>query len=151
MAQELAVAALVRKRAELAGRIDHARLALQELIAQLGALDATICLFDPTMKPAVIRAKLYRPEARVPLPELTTRGVLTLFRQAEGPLTARELATRYLSERAMGDDPKAVTEAANRISEILRRQARQGVLERVGSPGVVGRWRIREDEGEMTA
>jgi hypothetical protein len=84
MAQDLAVAAMVRKRAELAGRIDHARLALQELIAQLGALDATICLFDPTMKPAAIRAKLYRPETRVPLPELTTRAVLALFRQAEG-------------------------------------------------------------------
>jgi hypothetical protein len=143
MAQDLAVAALVRKRAELAGRIDHARLARQELIAQLGALDATICLFDSNMKPATIRAKLYRPETRVPLPELTTRAVLALFRQAEGPLTARELATRYMTERAMGDDPKAVTEAANRISEILRRQARQGVLERVElGPRAVG-WRVR--------
>jgi hypothetical protein len=148
MAQDLAVAALVRKRAEMAGRIDHARLALQELIAQLGALDATICLFDPTIKPAAIRAKLYRPETRVPLPELTTRGILALFRQAEGPLTARELATRYLAERAMGDDPRAVTEAANRISEILRRQERQGVLERVEVPGVAGRWQIRKSEDE---
>jgi hypothetical protein len=53
-----------------------------------------------------------------------------------------------MAERAMGDDPKAVTEAANRISEILRRQARQGVLERVEAPGVVGRWRIRTAEVE---
>jgi hypothetical protein len=148
MTQDLAVAALVRKRAELAGRIDHARLALQELIVQLGALDATICLFDPTMKPATIRAKLYRPETRVPLPELTTRAVLALFRQAEGPLTARELATRYMTDRAMGDDPKAVTEAANRISEILRRQARRGLLEKIGAPGTTGGWRTRSDAAD---
>lgn len=65
------------------------------------------------------------------LPEVTTRVVLALLRQAEGPLTARKLAARYMGDRAMGDDPRTVTEAANRISEILRRQEQQGMLERV--------------------
>ena len=47
MADELAVAALVRKRAELAGRIAHARRELEGMPTGPAALDATLRLFDP--------------------------------------------------------------------------------------------------------
>jgi hypothetical protein len=42
-----AISALVRKRAELAGLVDHARAELDALTANLGHLDATLRLFDP--------------------------------------------------------------------------------------------------------
>src|SRR5918997_2796126 len=98
MADEIAVAALVRKRAELAGRIDHARRELDAMLASLAALDTTLRLFDPTIRVESIRPKAHRPGNGQPSPGIATRDVLAALRDAAGPLTAREIASRLLTQ-----------------------------------------------------
>ena len=52
-----AISALVRKRAELAGLIEHTRAELDRMTANLGHLDATLHLFDPEIRLDAIRPK----------------------------------------------------------------------------------------------
>jgi hypothetical protein len=92
MADEIVVAALVRKRAELAGRIAHARADLDGMLASLAALDATLRLFDPGIRVESIRPKTYKPGNGHASPSIETRDVLAMLLEAARPLTAREIA-----------------------------------------------------------
>ena len=56
-----AVAALVRKRAELAGRLRHARAEIVRLQATLAAIDTALGAFDPAIRAELIPPKRYRP------------------------------------------------------------------------------------------
>ncbi len=47
MTDEHVIAGLTRKRADLAGRIEHTQTALRQLIIDLDNLDATLRLFVP--------------------------------------------------------------------------------------------------------
>jgi hypothetical protein len=52
---------LVKKRAELAGDIEGAQIALQQMIRQLDHLDETIRLFDADYQVEAIKPKMFRP------------------------------------------------------------------------------------------
>src|SRR3954453_1602316 len=110
-----AVAAMVRKRAELAGLVEHRRAELAAMIANLGHLDATLRLFDPGIRLDAIRPKAPRPAADPDRPEITARMVPDALRWAGGPLTAREIAARLLAGRgADGGDVKLLRASAER-------------------------------------
>jgi hypothetical protein len=89
MADELATAALVRKRAELAGRIGHARAELDAMLASLAALDATLRLFDPELRPQAIRPKPFPPRRGPEQPGMRVRDVLGALRETGRPMTTR--------------------------------------------------------------
>ena len=57
MAQSLVVSGLVAKRSETAGEVEHYRRELQRLGEELGHLDATIRLFDPTYDRGAVRSR----------------------------------------------------------------------------------------------
>src|SRR3954471_23843603 len=104
----LAVSALVRKRAELAGLIELRRVELETLAANLGHLDATLRLFDPEIRLDAIRPKAPRSAADPTRPEITTRMVLGALRRAGEPLSTREIATRLLTEIGAAVEAKLV-------------------------------------------
>src|SRR5918997_114498 len=106
MADEIAVAALVRKRAELAGRIDHARAELDGMLAGLAALDTTLRIFDPELRPEAVRPKPYRPASGQPSPGIRSRDVLGVLRETGRPMTAREIAERLLAGQGMVGDER---------------------------------------------
>src|SRR3954469_4370885 len=103
MPETLATAALVRKRAELAGRIDHARGELDAMLAALAALDATLRLFDSEARPEAIRPKPYPPLRGPDSPGIRARDVLGALRETGRPMTTREIAQRLLGGRGVGD------------------------------------------------
>ena len=57
MANSIALAALVRKRADLAGRIEHAYAWLERMLADLAGLDTTLRLFDPGVRLDAIKLR----------------------------------------------------------------------------------------------
>src|SRR5215208_3127479 len=93
MADEIVVAALVRKRAELAGRIVHARAELDGMLASLAALDATLRLFDASAEPESIR----------PTPFCPSDAALRLCRSPDPAVAAGRLAA--LVPRLLGACP----------------------------------------------
>jgi len=60
MAESLVVTALISKRAELAGLIEHRPTALDRLADDLGHLDATLKLCSPEIDLRTIRVNGYR-------------------------------------------------------------------------------------------
>ena len=101
MPENHVVSGLIAKRAELAGQVAHAEAALRKLRAALDHLDATIVLFDPSIKPDGIRGRRV-PHRPAVLPELA-RHVLNLMRTAAEPMTTREIALRLLKEHGLGN------------------------------------------------
>jgi hypothetical protein len=127
MADELATAALVRKRAELAGRIGHARAELDAMLASLAALDATLRLFDPELRPQAIRPKPFPPRRGPEQPGMRVRDVLGALRETGRPMTTREIAERLLAGRAVGND-KLVSRGSEIVGAALRRLRARGVV-----------------------
>jgi hypothetical protein len=64
MAESHVVTALVTKRAEMAGLIEHHQKEMGRLAADLAHLDATLKLFSPEIDLRTIRAKEYRTRNR---------------------------------------------------------------------------------------
>ncbi len=91
MADEHVIAGLTRKRAELAGRIEHAQTALRQLIIDLDNLDATLRLFVPDIEPAEIKPTPFPPRHAAFRGEVS-RIVLPALRQSRKPLTAQDIA-----------------------------------------------------------
>ncbi|MEA2755202.1 MAG: hypothetical protein QOJ54_1491 [Aliidongia sp.] len=102
MADQIAIAALTRKRAELSGEIIRAQKDIARLKCEIAALDTTIRIFDPSQVPFRIRP-VVKVKHRV-IPKLRHgefgRMVLTLLRGADDPLSVGEIVER-LSARAI--------------------------------------------------
>jgi hypothetical protein len=96
MADQIAITALVRKRAELSGEIIRAQKDIARLKGEIAALDTTIRIFDPSRVPARIRpvVKLRnRTGSRLKHGEFG-RLVFAVLRDASEPLSVGEIAGR---------------------------------------------------------
>jgi hypothetical protein len=138
---DLALAALVRKRAELAGEIRLAEGRLDQLRADILHLDATIRILDPG----------YHADATVPKARRQRRGwfgngellrmVLETLRKAPEPVTAREIAVALMERKGFdATDATTVRLVEKRVDATVRR--REGLVERVlYGPRSVG-WKV---------
>ena len=138
---DLAVSALFRKRAELAGEIIAHETALDQLRADLAHLDAAIRIMCPDAEPELIRPR--KPSrkgcdwfGRQELPRLILAGLRT----AEQPLSATENALIVMERKGLPVDDVALRRVAGMVKGALHR--RQGrMVERVGNRRDV-RWMI---------
>jgi len=104
MAQSIVIHGLVSKRAELSGEISEAEKRLERLRADLDSLDATIRLSDPTVAPKTIKPRVKRTgRSRSRSGELT-RTTLSILRQADRPLSVREIAAQVAAECPPGHE-----------------------------------------------
>src|SRR3954449_4820773 len=143
MGDDLATAALVRKRAELAGRIDHTRSELDAMLASLAALDATLRLFDPEFRPQAIRPRPFPPRRGPEQPGMRARDVLGALRETGRPMTTREIAERLLAGRAVGTD-KLVSRGSEIVGAALRKLRARGVVACETGPGGRGLWELTQ-------
>jgi hypothetical protein len=122
MADPHVISALRAKRAELSGELIAAEKRIIELRADLGSLDRTIRVFDPTAEPHTIRPILRRKKTLIPRGQCS-RAVLDMLRRADEPMTAREiaaeLALRYQMNASNMDAMKAL------IAKVRNTLARQ--------------------------
>lgn len=96
MAETHVVAALVKRRAELAGEIEQAHEALGKMVLALENLDATILQFDPSYQVESIKPKAFRPPKDWSNRGQMSRIILSVLRQASEPLTSRDIALELL-------------------------------------------------------
>jgi hypothetical protein len=139
---DLAVAALVRRHAELAGEIEAAEAQLDQMRADLIHLHAAIRIMDPSADPATGRPK--RPN-RQGCPwfghgELG-RLMVDALREAEGPLTSSGVARRVMERRGLDPgDRLALRRMEGMVGPALRH--REGrTVERVADGRALG-WRV---------
>jgi hypothetical protein len=140
---DLAVAALTRKRTELAGEIEAGLARIARQGADLAHLDAVIRLMDPASDPEAIRPKVPRNNGC----DWFGRGELAkmafdALRDALQPLSAIDIARAVVARKGMElGDTVALRRVKNMVDATLRRRE-GGLVERVVyRPRSVG-WKV---------
>lgn len=135
MENELVVHALIRKRAEIAGLINHHHAEITRLVAELDSLDTTICMFAPPIVLEEIEAKRLPPPYRAQRGEIS-QAVFTALRAAPSGMTARDLTFHVMAARGMdASDRGLVRVMTKRVHACLKHHRRNGVLCSAQEPG----------------
>ncbi len=92
MSEQHVVTALREKRATLDGELRQVEKRATQLRLDLATIDAALVIFDPTIAPHTIRAKVPRPNSSDRQHGGFTRAVLDAVRCAEAPVSARDIA-----------------------------------------------------------
>lgn len=138
------VTGLVKRRAELAGKIAATHAELGKMVTDLETLDATLRLVAPDVEVEAIRPRSFRPPADWSNRGQMARLVLSILRQAREPLTTREIAAQMLLERAMAaDDVKLLRVMTKRVAAALRMQRDHGNAASTEGPGQYQLWEVR--------
>lgn len=138
------IAGLAAKRAEIAGQIAQTRATLRQLIIDLDHVDAAIRLFDPNYDVEGIRPKTY-PAGHVTYRGELVRVILSLLREASGPLTTKEVALHIMVERGQNTaDDAMVKVMTRRAGALLRHYRERGSVRSIKDPkhGQFDLWEI---------
>lgn len=142
MAEPHVVSALVRKRAELAGQIEHAQDKLRQLVIDLDAIDAAIHIFDPSIELQEIKARPVPPRHQAFKGEVT-RIVLGALRNAKKPLTTHEIAQRVMAERGLDSaNQRLLKTVQKRTAACLRHWQHKGITSKQQGPGQFMLWEM---------
>jgi hypothetical protein len=136
------LAGLVTKRAEISGRIEGIQIELRELMIALDALDATIRLFDPNYQVENIRPKPLPPVHKAFRGDLI-RMVLSMLREAKGPLSTKQITLHVMAERGVDTADKSAFDLfRKRVGSMLRHHRANGLIRSV--PGDDGQFMLWE-------
>ena len=142
MTESHVVSALIRKRAELAGQIEHAQTTLRQLIIDLDNLDATLRLFEPDIELAEIKPKPFPPRHAAFKGEVA-RVIFSALRQSDRPLSTHELTQMVMAERGLNTaDPKLVRTIGKRVGSSLRHHRSKGTVRSAKGPESFLLWEI---------
>lgn len=123
---------LKRQYAKTLGYVEAGDVMLTEDLAHLAAV---IRMFDPFADLTAIPAiRPYRPDR-----SRWSRDALDILRQANGPMTVRELAERVLARRGIIPTWAVLQGVEASLSAVLTRLERRGMLHGVGHPKRWGR------------
>lgn len=127
MGTSVVLSGLVKKRGELAGRIEELKGEMASLTGDVQALDRAIKIYDPTYRIRSIKAKRTRRQSRFfPGHGEGSRFVLDTLRQAHGPLSTNAIADMAIEQKGLDrNDEKAIRAC---ILTTLSRQRKQGVV-----------------------
>jgi hypothetical protein len=134
---------LVKRRAELAGKIEAGYADLKKMVADMETLDATIGQFDPNYAVESIRPKAFRPPDDWANRGQMSRLVLSTLRMAAEPLTTRDIALEMLVTRALDkNDKRLLALMVKRVGVCLRGCRDNGLVRDTPGPGQFNLWEI---------
>lgn len=136
------VSGLVRKRAEIAGQIEVAQIALRRLIADLDHVDATIRIFAPEIATETIKSRPNPPQHQALRGEVK-RTILDALREAQHPLTSADIALHVMAARCLpASDPNLKLIFVRRVCQALNLMRHKGVVRSVEQPGRFLGWEL---------
>ena len=144
MAESLVVSGLVAKRSELAGEVEHHRRELQRLADELGHVDATIRLFDPTYDLSAIRMRKRSHRHQWFGQGECQRLVLDILREAVEPLSGNALTHALLLRKGLEPHGEAAAQVKKTASAVLRRLVVKGVVTPSALPDGTRVWALSE-------
>lgn len=147
--QPVAVNALRRMRAKIAGEIDMHTRELDRLRATLVHIDATLWLFDPATDPNDIPGLRRHPRRTDWFAHgEVTRRIYEAGRD-DGVIWPRELARRAMADKGISEaDKKIAQEVIATFAHVAAYLTRRGKLVKMGrGPGA--RWKLAPDEPEL--
>ena len=143
MAESHVVAALISKRAELAGLIEHQQKEMRRLADDLAHLDATLKLFSPEIDLRTIRVKAHRMRSRFFRPGECQRQVLDIFREAQGAaLSSRQIGQALVARRGLEPTTVMIEQMRKNAIGVVHRLERTGTLIPAGRDGHGATWAV---------
>ena len=145
------VTALIAKRAELAGRIEHLQSEVVSATVELDHIEASLRIFDPAIDIAGIAPRPVPPAHHAFRGEVS-RILLEALRKADRPLSTTELAERVMRERGLNlKDVKLKRTIGRRVGAALNHWRRvRGALESMMGPGQVLYWQIKPEQSHIS-
>lgn len=144
------VAGLVAKHAELSALRDRYKEEIKKLTVDIDHLDAAIRLFDPAADTYAIKEYVTKHWAQK---GTVKRFVLTALREADGPLTSRQITEQWAEDRGLVADEATLSTIRKRIGACIKSCVNQGLIEDVGWTTAHGEndpyklWRISVTNG----
>ena len=143
MAESHVVAALITKRAELAGLIEHQQKEMARLADDLAHLDATLKLFSPEIDLRTIRSKARRIRNRFFRLGECQRMVLDIFREAQGAaLSSRQIGEALAARQGLESTPVMIEQMQKNAIAVVHRLERTGTLIPAGRDGHGATWSV---------
>lgn len=142
MAQSHVLSGLIEKRREIAGKIEHVHGQLNDLVADLDAIDNAIRVIDPDCDVTLANPKKYPPRMGAFRGEVS-RFVLDYLRGAQEPSTTLDLAYAVMDGRKLNkDDKRAVSVIRKRVGACLYKLKKKGIVRDLPYDGEYKRWEI---------
>lgn len=142
MENDNVVSGLLRRRQELADRLDIVQGQVRQTVIELDAIDVTIRLFRPDAEIGVVRVKPI-PRRHAALRGESTRMMLGALREAGEPLTTRGIVRRVMEARGMNtSDTLMVETMTKRMRSSLRRLLHRGKVAVADGTAGSRRWKL---------
>ena len=145
MAETHVISALVNRRSELAGELEHTQQRAKQLVLDIEHIDNAIRLFDGDYRCEAIKPKGFRPPSDWANRGEMSRIVLDILRQASEPLTSQDIARELILTRGMdSDDVKLLRKMTKRVGVALRGQRDNGLVRSRQAEGLFMVWEIQQ-------
>ncbi|MXO58133.1 hypothetical protein GRI89_01045 [Altererythrobacter salegens] len=141
---------LIKKRAEIAGRIQAIHEEAARLVADLDHLDCAIRLFDPEIDFQDLPVKALPPPNAAFRGEFQ-RSLLEMLRGTQRWQTTDELAVKVMVQRRMNDSDRELRVLTRkRVGHALKRLQRKGVVaNRKAGKGALLAWKITRPDAQL--
>lgn len=139
------ISGLIAKKSEIAGQIDFYQAEMKKLKEDLGHIDATIKILDPTIDLRTIKAKkVYKQNKYFHDGEANTL-ILDIMRKARKPMSTTEIALKLMETKKIDlEDKEALVYMQKIVSMTLRKQERRNIVEITGkADGKTLIWQIK--------
>jgi hypothetical protein len=120
--------ALIRKRSEIAGRIEHLQDEMRKAIADLDSIDASIHIFDPDLELTKIKPQPV-PHRHQAFKGEVSRIVFATLRNAKIGLKTSDVAARVMAERGLDTaNPRLRKLISGRVGSAMRHWEKKGLI-----------------------
>ncbi len=133
---------LLRKRQEIADKLELAQSQVRQLVLDIDAVDSTIRLFHPDVEIGVVRIKPV-PRRHAAVRHESSRLISAVLREATGPMTTREIVRAVMEARGMNTADHAMVQTMLlRMGSALRKLKNRGKLIADRQDGKNQRWEL---------
>ena len=140
MEHEHVINGLIRRRQEIADALELAQGTVRRLVLDIDAVDATIRLFQPDAELGTVRVRP-TPRRHQAFRGESSRIIMTLLREAGGPMSTRDILLRVMALRGLNAADRPMHEAMrHRVSASLRGLRERGKVQSEGKAGAGVRW-----------
>lgn len=133
---------LKKARAETTGEIARCHATIQKLSKDLEHIDGVLALMAPDFVAESVLPKLFVPPKSWSKRGEMSRAVLSILRVAQGPLTAREIASMVVAQRGLDHDAGILNIMTRRVAGVLRDKRERGIVRSLEETGLWLQWEI---------
>jgi len=143
MAESHVISALIKKRSELSGEIEHYEKIIKECRENLTSIDNTIHIFDDSYDLRTIKSRRVVRNSYFVSGE-ATKIVLDVLRTSDKPLRTDEISDIVASKKSLFLDGKDKINFQKSILYALNTSEKRGLITSVGKDGLSLMWSIAE-------